>query len=99
MHLLVRYQPKVAVSALVNSLKGVSTRWLRLEFTRRVNLHITHGHLWSPSYSATSCSGAALCIIRQYIDQQRHRLKRLPGLPTLKDGACARNLGRLCLRT
>src|SRR5262249_61266878 len=58
-HLLVRYQPKVAVSALVNSLKEVSARRLRSEFTGRVNRHITHGHLWSPSYSAASCGGAA----------------------------------------
>lgn len=28
-HLLVNYQPKVAVSALVNSLKGVSSRLIR----------------------------------------------------------------------
>jgi REP element-mobilizing transposase RayT len=34
-HLLVEYPPKVAVSALVNSLKGVSARRLRAEFTGR----------------------------------------------------------------
>jgi putative transposase len=36
-HLLVTYPPKVAISALVNSLKGVSARRLRSEFTGRVN--------------------------------------------------------------
>ena len=36
-HLLVEYPPKVSVSALVNSLKGVSARRLRSEFTGRVN--------------------------------------------------------------
>src|SRR6266480_7501593 len=49
-HLLVEYPPKVAVSALVNSLKGVSARHLRSEFTGRVNRYILHGHFWSPSY-------------------------------------------------
>jgi REP element-mobilizing transposase RayT len=34
---LVEYPPKVAVSALVNSLKGVSARRLRSQFTGRVN--------------------------------------------------------------
>jgi putative transposase len=43
-HLLVDYPPKVAVSALVNSLKGVPARRLRPEFTGRVNRHIMHGH-------------------------------------------------------
>ena len=35
--LLVEYPPKVAVSALVNSLKGVSARRFRTEFADRVN--------------------------------------------------------------
>jgi putative transposase len=34
-HLLVNYPPKVSVSALVNSLKGVSARMLRSEYTGR----------------------------------------------------------------
>jgi putative transposase len=69
-HLLIEYPPKVPVSALVNSLKGVSARRLRAEFTSRVNQHTRHGHLWSPSYLAASCGGAPPSIIRQYIDQQ-----------------------------
>lgn len=70
-HLLVTYPPKVAVSALVNSLKGVSARRLRSEFTGRVNRAIMHGHFWSPSYFAASCGGAPLSIVRQYIEQQQ----------------------------
>jgi len=70
-HLLAGYPPKAAVSALVNSLKGVSARRLRSELTGRVNRHIMHGHFWSPSYFAASCDGAPLSIIRQYIEQRR----------------------------
>ena len=70
-HLLVAYPPKVAVAGLVNSLKGVSARRLRSEFTDRVSRHIMHGHFWSPSYFAASCGGAPLSIIKQYIDQQQ----------------------------
>jgi putative transposase len=69
-HLLVNYQPKVAVSVLVNSLKGVSSRRLRQmrpELARRY----WRGALWSPSYFAASCGGAPISIIRQYIEQQR----------------------------
>lgn len=73
-HLLVHYPPKVAVSKLVNSLKGVSARRIRQEFTGRTNHAITHGHLWSPSYFSASCGGAPLAIVRQYIEQQRHPL-------------------------
>jgi putative transposase len=69
-HLLVTYPPKIAISALVNSLKGVSARRLRSEFTGRVNRYSMHGHFWSPSYFAASCGGAPLSILSQYIEQQ-----------------------------
>jgi putative transposase len=71
-HLLVHYPPKLAVSVLVNRLKGVSAHYLRQEFTGQVNHAIMHGHLWSPSYFAGSCGGAPLQIIRDYIEQQKH---------------------------
>jgi REP-associated tyrosine transposase len=63
-HLLAGYPPKVAVSALVNSLKGVSAPRLRPQFTGRVNRHIMHGHFWSPSCFAASCGRAPPSIIR-----------------------------------
>ena len=74
MHLLVHCPPKIAVSKLVNSLKGVSARYLRREYTTTMNRAIMHGHLWSPSYFSASCGGAPLTIIRQYIEQQQRPL-------------------------
>jgi putative transposase len=70
-HLLVHYPPKVAISKLVNSLKGVSSHYLRKEFTGRVNRAIMHSHFWSPSYLAASCGGAPPAIIKQYIEHHR----------------------------
>lgn len=65
-HLLVEYPPALSVSALVNSLKGVSSRMLRKEFPLR-----PHGeHLWSPSYFASSAGGATIETLRRYIEQQ-----------------------------
>ena len=68
-HLLVEYPPKLAVSVLVNSLKGVSSRLLRKE---RPDLKKRYWKnvLWSPSYFASSCGGAPISIIKQYIEQQ-----------------------------
>jgi putative transposase len=71
-HLLIEYPPKTSVPALVNSLKGVSARRLRAEFTGSVNRASTHRHFWSPSYLAASCGGPPPSIIRHYIEQQRH---------------------------
>lgn len=69
-HLLVEYPPKLAVSALVNSLKGVSSRLLRKE-RPDIRGRYWKGVLWSPSYFASSCGGAPIGIIRQYIEQQQ----------------------------
>ena len=69
--LLVEYPPKVAVSALVNSLKGVSSRRLRQDFAERVNRVSVHGRFWSPDYFAASGGAVPISIICQYIEQQR----------------------------
>ncbi len=68
-HLLVSYPPKIPVSRLVNSLKGVSSRILRREH-RDIRKFYWGGVLWSPSYFASSCGGAPIDILRQYIEQQ-----------------------------
>ncbi|MHB1609059.1 IS200/IS605 family transposase [Acidiferrobacter thiooxydans] len=70
-HLLVNYPPRVAVSALVNSLKGVSSRMIRRKNYPGVRKKLWGGALWSPSYFAGSCGGAPISIIRQYIEQQQ----------------------------
>ena len=68
-HLLVNYPPKISVSKLVNSLKGVSSRMLRKNHPQFLKYY-WKGALWSPSYFASSCGGAPIEIIRQYIEQQ-----------------------------
>jgi len=69
-HLLVAYPPKVSISALVNALKGTSSRLLRRvrpDLARRY----WRGVLWTPSYFAASAGGAPLAVLRQYVEQQR----------------------------
>ena len=70
-HLLVNYPPKVAVSNLVNSLKGVSSRMIRQKKYPAIRKNLWGQALWSPSYFAGSCGGAPISVIRQYIEQQR----------------------------
>ena len=64
------YRPKVAVAALVNSLKGVSSRLLHQQ-RPDIRKRYWKGVLWSPSYFASSCGGAPISIVRQYIEQQK----------------------------
>ncbi|MFC7308157.1 IS200/IS605 family transposase [Streptomyces monticola] len=70
-HLLVHYPPKVALSSLVNSLKGVSSRCLRAEFTGRVNRVTIHERFCSGSYFAGSCGDAPLQTVKDYIENQK----------------------------
>ena len=70
-HLLVNYPPKVSVSSLVNSLKGVSSRMIRQKQYPSIRKKLWGGALWSPSYFAGSCGGAPIEIVRQYIEQQK----------------------------
>lgn len=70
-HLLVNYPPKVAVSKLVNSLKGVSSHLIRKKDYPSIRKKLWGNALWSPSYFSSSCGGASISIIRQYIEQQQ----------------------------
>ena len=71
-HLLVSYPPKVSLSKLVNSLKGVSSRLIRRGGHAGVDRALGRAKgLWSPSYFAGSCGGAPLDVVRQYIESQR----------------------------
>jgi putative transposase len=70
-HLLINYPPKVAISKLVNSLKGVSSRLLRRKSYPSILHHLWGENLWSPSYFAGSCGSAPISIIGQYIEQQQ----------------------------
>ncbi len=70
-HLLVHYPPKVQLSKLVNSLKGVSSRRLRQEYDAHVRRYLWGGHFWSGSYFAGSCGGAPLTVVKQYIENQQ----------------------------
>jgi putative transposase len=63
--------PTVALSRLVNSLKGVSSRRLRQEFPDLARHYWRARRLWSGSYFAGSVGGAPLDVLRAYIEQQQ----------------------------
>ena len=69
-HLLVNFPPKIALSKLVNSLKGVSSRRMRQEYPELVRHYWRAHKLWSGSYFAGSVGGAPISVLRQYIEQQ-----------------------------
>ncbi|MET8046408.1 IS200/IS605 family transposase [Streptosporangium sp. NPDC005286] len=70
-HPLVHYPPKVALSKLAGSLKGVSARMLGKEYGAHVRRLLWGGHFWSGSYVAASVGGTPLTVLKHYIEQQK----------------------------
>lgn len=65
-HALIEYPPKLSISQIVNTLKGVSSR-------RYGQAGYPKPHqkaLWSPSYFAISVGGAPLDVLIEYIKNQ-----------------------------
>jgi putative transposase len=69
-HLLIEYPPKLSISKIVNSLKGVSSRKLKMHHPELVKPAYMKDALWSPSYFASSVGGAPIGVLKQYIEQQ-----------------------------
>lgn len=69
-HMLLNFPPKVAISKLVNSLKGVSSRKMKLHHPELHQPAWKSDALWSPSYFAGSVGGAPPEVIKKYIEDQ-----------------------------
>jgi len=70
----VAYPPNLAITTLVQRLKGRTAYAVRRQYTGACVRARMRGHLWSPSYFATSCGGAPLSTLKQYIDGQSRPL-------------------------
>jgi putative transposase len=62
--------PTTALSRLVNSLKGMSSRRMRQESPDLRRHYWRANRLWSGSYFAGSAGGPPISLLRQYIEQQ-----------------------------
>ena len=71
-HLLVELPPQVAVSKLVQVLKGRSSRRLRQEFAHLARMKC----LWSPSWLVSTVGGAPLEVVRRYVENQKVAVAR-----------------------
>ena len=72
-HLLVSVPPDLAVSELVQRLKGRSSRLLLVEFGE-LNRQFWGKHLWARGYFAASSGTVTDEIIKQYIESQAENL-------------------------
>lgn len=66
-HALIEYPPKLSISQIVNSLKGVSSRRFGVAGHKKP---FGKQALWSPSYFASSVGGAPIEVLKAYIQNQ-----------------------------
>lgn len=69
-HLLVGVDPQFGIHRLIKLMKGRSSRMLRAEFKWITSRLPT---LWTNSYFVSTIGGAPLEVVKQYIEQQKHK--------------------------
>ncbi len=69
-HLLLAFHPNTMPSKFINSLKTVSSRLIRKEFSEHLSSFYWKPVLWTRAYCLLSAGGAPLEIIRKYIQAQ-----------------------------
>lgn len=69
-HMIISYPPSVSISKMVQRLKSVTGRELKLYFPELNQVAWRKNSLWSPSYFACSVGGAPISVLKQYIEQQ-----------------------------
>lgn len=68
-HALIEYPPKLSISGMVNTLKGVSSRrYGQAGYSKPYGKNA----LWSPSYFVSSVGGAPIEVLKQYIREQEN---------------------------
>ena len=67
-HVLIEYSPKLSISLIVNSLKGVSSRrYGQAGYPKPYG----KSALWSPIYFVSAVGGAPLEVLKSYIKKQQ----------------------------
>ena len=69
-HLLVDAHPNIQPSRLVNTLKTISSREIRREFSEEVRKHYWKPVLWHRAYCILSAGGSPLAVLKKYIENQ-----------------------------
>lgn len=69
-HLLISAHPSLQLSKLVNSLKTVTSRLVRKEYSDHMKKFYWKPVLWTRAYCLLSTGGATTDIVRKYIEKQ-----------------------------
>jgi REP-associated tyrosine transposase len=69
-HLLLDMHPNIMPSRFVNSLKTVTSRLLRKEFSKHLSKFYWKPVLWTRAYCLITAGGAPIDVLKKYIQNQ-----------------------------
>lgn len=69
-HILFEAPPQLRLASSINSMKSVTSRYIRKEFSEELEEYYWKPYFWSNSYLVLSTGGAPIEIIREYIENQ-----------------------------
>lgn len=69
-HLLFRYTPQTELPKFINNVKTVTSRYLRKEYSDRINQFYKKDVLWNGSYFIASCGGVTIETLKKYVESQ-----------------------------
>jgi putative transposase len=69
-HLVISLHPSIEPAKLINTLKTVSSRYLRKEYADHLRKHYWKPALWSRAYCLLSVGGAPLSVLKDYVRNQ-----------------------------
>lgn len=72
-HLLLKTKPSINFITFINMLKGVSSRYLRKEFSKQMSKKLLGEHFWSPSYFLATTGNISIEVLKKYIEGQRDK--------------------------
>lgn len=70
LNLVVNMHPNIIPSRFINSLKTVSSRLIRKEFSSHLEKYYWKPVLWTRAYCLITAGGAPIDILKQYIQKQ-----------------------------
>lgn len=70
-HILFDVPPQIAPSKLVNTIKGVTSRMIRKNYSEYLKKFYWEPIFWSDSYCISTTGGASIEVIKKYIEKQK----------------------------
>ena len=85
-HLMISFPPRLALSTIVQRLKGAASRDVRAQKYPEIRRALWGAHFWSASYFVVSCGGAPLEVVKRYVENQNSPDRRRKAAGDRKTG-------------